>query len=57
MAISILSVVGIVQLKKNYQLKGSNMNQLNMATGGGGGQQRPPEKRSVPTTPTKKKTK
>jgi hypothetical protein len=31
--------------------------QLNMATGGGGGQQRPPEKRSVPATPTKKKTK
>jgi hypothetical protein len=50
-------VDGIVQLKKNYQLKGSNMKQLNMATGGGGGQQRPPEKRSVPTTPTKKKTK
>lgn len=33
------------------------MHKLNMATGGGGGQQRPPEKTSVPTSPTKKKTK
>ena len=33
------------------------MHKFNMGTGTGGGQQRPPEKTSVPTTPTKKKTK
>jgi hypothetical protein len=50
-------VVGIVQLKKNYQLKGRTMTQLNMATGGNApSKPTKPAKTSTPQpTPYKKK--